>query len=266
MKVLVVGCSGSYGLLFEHGPLDERLWFKRLIKQTIGEAEITNLSESARNNEWIFLQTALEITKNKYDLVLVQWTELERLNVHLGLETYDTMHLLQKNGPNMGIVNHVTVPGRWLAKLGDNLRTISNPHWAILNLVKYTNTLINIQEKIHKSKIAFVSGALGIPDDYFQKKNIKLPSDLSKFEQDILSVPLRNDKEIFELYNKIHEDYQNAGGMPLEYWLNPLSQHTIRDRIDSIVEGDYHPGHHSHAQIADICAPKLKILLSKTLG
>jgi hypothetical protein len=262
MKVLIVGCSLSSGFLFEHGQNDQELWCHKLIKETIEHAEVTNLSGLGRNNDWIFSQTALEIVKNKYDLVLVQWTEWLRFNIHVGLEPYQTLHLLNKNSHDIHLVNDIKVSNRWLSKIGDNLPAISNPHWNLLNQVKWSNILIGMQEKIHKSKIAFVSPSLNIPIDYFQKKNFKFPSELSKFEQDMLSVHLRSDKEIIKLYDMIHQDYQEVGGFPSEYWLTPLNEGLRENSVDYLNDG-LHLGPETHTLIANDCIPRLKKILSK---
>jgi hypothetical protein len=115
-----------------------------------------------------------------------------------------------------------------------------NDHWALVDIVLYSNVLI----KLAHNRICFVNGLIDIEKNFFVKKTVKFPSDLSKFEKDLLSVHTRDDKEIIDLYNKIHNDYKMIGGIKEEYWLN-LYNSLRQMQVDCVSEYDNHPGYRS---------------------
>jgi hypothetical protein len=257
-KILVIGCSLSCMIEEQVAKSHPKLWVNQLIDQTIGPCDIVNLSQPGDNNNEIFTASLNELLKNKYDLAIVQWTELERFSLKIGLELYHTRTVLKTGCPDVS-VNSVTVPGSWLEKLGKNVKSISNVHWELLDLVTYTNTLIAIQEKIHCGKIIFVNGAIDIPVDFFQKKSIQTPGELSEFEQSLLSVPTRDDDNILKLYDRIHADYAQAGGMSTMHWLNNFDKPVITK--DMYLQP--HPNVKGQTTIADTFGPKLTAILNK---
>ena len=236
-KLLVVGCSYAKGAGLPYEDKNESLWVNQLHTQCWPEYSLTNLSNIGSNNDWIFLETISALIKETYDLVVVEWTAIPRFNVNLGLELYSTRTMFT----DMDIhINNESISGKWLLQLGNNLKRYHNDHWDILNLIKYINTLIEIQ-KSRKSNILFVNGLAPWPLDYFTKKEITVPSELSEFERRMLNTDTRDDEEIINLYKKIHNDYQTYGGIHEEHWLN-LYNSLNSLQIDSVSDTDLHPG------------------------
>jgi hypothetical protein len=189
------------------------------------------------------------LIKNRYDLIVIQWTYLNRLNFNVGLETYPVDTRLTDD-LDINIVNHVTISAKWLQDLGDRLRMISNIHWDILKLVKYVNTLREIQCHSRKQELLFVNGAVVWPDQYFCKKDYTFPNELSDFEQRMLDTEHRDDEEIKKIYHMCHDSYTDYGGIQEKLWAN-LYDPMIRTKIDNIRPGDFHPGYQSQALFAD---------------
>lgn len=237
---LAVGCSMTKG----HGLPDTinnpALWVNQLLR-SVDCTAITNLSQTGRNNHWIFLETIGALIRQEYDIVIVGWSAIPRFNFNVGLELYSTMTNLVNSGTPVNLNNYISYDPRRLANLGDQLRLMHNDHWDFLDLVKYVNTLIEIQEQNRKGHIFFVNTLGPWPDNYFVKRRIALPSDLSKFEQDLLSVDTRDDEEIFKLYDMIHAQYQLFGGIQESNWLN-LYEPIHRLQIDNAAPDDKHPG------------------------
>jgi hypothetical protein len=197
-----------------------------------------------RDNEWICLEAINNLIKNDYDLLIVGWAPIPRFNFHVGLELYDTNTKLDLSRDKYCINNDITITGKELNKIGDSLLKIHNDHWDLLKLVKYVNTLIELQVTARKKKIIFFNPHIKLSQDFFVKKEIKRPSDLSKYEQDLLSVDTRDDQEIFDLYNMIHTDYQMYGGVHSELWAN-LYNPFIDLQIDNAPHAAKHPGYQS---------------------
>jgi len=252
-SLLACGCSftAGYGLLAEKN--DPRLWINQLANK-LGY-DLTNIADPGRNNDWIFVETALEMSKHKYDAVIVAWSVLPRINIDLGLELYTTTSKLM--GTHVINTNEKTFSKKWQIAVGDKLLQAYNYHWDLLKIIKY----VNILKSQHKH-IYFVNTYGPWSDNFFTKIDVQLPSDLDEFTQDLLNVKTRNDKEIFQLYNMIHSQYNDAGGINSDLWLN-LYDSFQKNKIDlasdtnsSITTG--HPGYLSNDLYTEMLYPVLK--------
>lgn len=241
-KILVVGCSMSKGHGLEKESQDPKLWVNQILCPL---GEVHNLAAHGKNNHWIFVETASALLreKNTYDIVLVGWSAIPRFGINVGLELYCT-HTRLTNQYDININNNITFRGEWLQRLGDDLKKLHNDHWDILDLVKYTNTLIALHETAPHKKIFFVNTLSPWSNHYFDRKQISLPSDLDLYEQDLLQVETRDDDEIFDLYKMIHDQYDHYGGMKESYWLN-LYNSLKSMQIDDASDSDRHPGYRS---------------------
>jgi len=255
-KALVVGCSITSGYKMTAGhddPDHHRLWSNQLLSK-LDNFEIINRSKTGVNNHWIFMEAMSALTQDHYDLVLIQWTGLGRIFLPAGLELYDT-YTNMTSGLDMNLVNRSILPGKWLQDVNNRLKSFSNLHWDILNIVRYVNILIQIQQ-LKKSKICFVDSGLQWSLGYFEKKSITKPLELSKFEQYILEVEHRDDSEIFDLYNMIHNQYQEYGNIQTDNWLNLYQSHESW-KVDTIAPDDFHPGYLSQDILVQCLWPAL---------
>jgi len=245
--ILAVGCSMTKGHGLEKESLDPDLWVNRIF-ESIGP--VHNLSVTGRNNHWIFHETmsALLREKNVYDIVLVGWSAIPRYFFHVGLELYPVDTMLCDIDINLN--NHVTIPGSWLAKIGDNLKKIHNDHWDILDLVKYVNALIMIHETSSAKKIFFVNTLSPWCRNYFEQKKIIRPSDLDPYEQSLLQIETRKDDEIDALYQMIHKQYSYHGGIREFHWLN-LYDSLQSMQVDNVSATDAHPGYISQKKYSE---------------
>ena len=252
LKILTVGCSMTRGHGLAHEQDDPKLWVNTIFG-VLGT--IKNISESGRNNHWIFCETLAEIIKNSYDIVVVGWSDTPRYNFNAGLELYPTMTRLVDN--NIDVNPGYTYTGAWLKKIGDNLRMLHNDHWDILDLVKYVNALIHVQEIINGKKIFFVNTLSPWTSGYFEYKKITLPSDLEKYVQQLLQADSRDDDETIAIYNMMHSQYLQYGGIKESNWLNLYS--SLRwMQIDQVSSTDYHPGYQSQQRYFEYLSPIVK--------
>ena len=92
MNVLVNGCS------FSRGPGS---WPYKL--QELLSCNLVNLAQAGAGNTYIYESTVSELYKRKYDLVIIMWTGIERVdfavdNIHdFDSTPYTSMHQLQQN-------------------------------------------------------------------------------------------------------------------------------------------------------------------------
>lgn len=247
--MLVSGCSFTAGYGFDQEKNNPRFWTNQLSKK-LQVHDVCNTAITGVNNRVIFFNTMTELLNNRYDLVIVQWSAIPRFGFNVGLELYSTYTRLLKPHP-MRLVNNQTIPESWFKKIGDDLLKIHHDHWDILELVTYVNTLREIQVVNRKSKLFFVNGLGPWSDNFFQKKTLNLPSDLDSYTAGLLDIDLRDDEEIFLLYDKIHNDYESVGGIRPELWLN-LYQSMDRIKLDTVHPKDGHPGYLSQDLYADM--------------
>jgi len=258
MKVLAVGCSITRGHGLIHTSSDPKLWVNRLFPEE--KYEVVNLAKTGYNNSWIFLETMSGLLTDTYDIILVGWTTIPRFKFHVGLELYSVHTMLDEL--DVHINNKVVVSGKWLKKIGNSLKEIHNDHWDFLDLVKYVNTLIHIQEKKNNGQIFFVNTLGPWPAQYFTKKQFNQPIDLTPFEQKLLQIDTRDDNEIFQLYDMIHKDYETYGGIQEAHWLNLYS--SLRSmQIDNVSLTDLHPGYQSQEIFDQYLTPILQEKLKK---
>ena len=243
MELLVSGCSFTKGHGLESEQNNPRLWVNQLSKKL--NSKVNNIAHHGYSNQSIFLETLHNISVNDYDLVIVAWSVIPRWNFNLGFELHSThTHLNRRRRRRPINTNLKHFSAEWQNELKNKLLEGHNDHWHLLELVKYVNILINMQTKLKNQKIVFVNTYGPWPDNFFSKKNITSPSDLSDFEQNILNVEARDNEEIFKLYNLMHEQYSQSGGIQEKYWLN-LYNSFEKLKIDNASEVDFHPGYAS---------------------
>ena len=251
-KILVVGCSMTRGHGLTGASSDPQLWVNQLLTRSTSDPVITNLAQTARNNHWIFTETACALSREHYDIVIVGWSELARYNFQVGLETYPTLTKFDRQ--DISINDNITVSGKWLEELGNNLRKIYNDHWSLLDLVKYVNVLYELQVVARKSKLFFVNTLFNIPNNYFNPIDFVVPSELANYTRMLLNASTRDDAETKELYKLIHDQYNFYGGIQSEHWLNLYN--SLRSmQVDSVSSTDNHPGYYSQNIFVNYLTP-----------
>jgi hypothetical protein len=172
--------------------------------------------------------------------VLVGWTEQSRLNFDIGLETYSTQTMFRNTDVNIN--PGITVSGKQLLSMGNELRKLQNDHWTLLDLVKYVNILYDAQVTCRNKTLICVNSLLHIPVNYFVEQQFTVPSELSNFHQLMLASETRDDREVKELYSLTHQHYRRYGGIRHELWLN-LYQSLKSMQVDPVSDTDPHPGY-----------------------
>jgi hypothetical protein len=241
---IFAGCSYTSGSgldsLEKNSP---NLWVNLLHANSkiLKNTSLLNVSIGGRSNAGIFQDAVYNILRYNATVAIVEWTSVPRYEISTGLELYDTGMLF---APNCSVIrdqnlNDITYSKEYLKKINDRFTTIPDHHYEIVNLVSYVNSLTELC-KIKKCKLYFINGLCPWDQDFFFKKNTKLPSDFTEYTQQLLKVNNRNDEEIFKLYQKIHDEYSVLGGIHADNWINLYSsmRHTKVDLgIDKM-----HPG------------------------
>lgn len=239
-KLLFVGCSFTKGTGLDGEDKNSKLWTNQVHSLFFPNHALTNLSQVGKNNEWIFLETMTALRKEKFSDVIVAWTSIPRYHMHAGLELYSTHTRLTDDQTDIRLNSGEVFDRAYQQKAGDMLRRMHNDHWHILDLVKYINTLVEVQS-LNSSNIWFVNALCPWSDGYFIQKEIKYPSELTHYEQQLLSSDNRDDAEVIALYKKIHSEYNYYGGIQENLWLN-LYTSFKSITVDFASPTDSHPG------------------------
>jgi hypothetical protein len=248
--VAFVGDSAVAGLGWDKDNLtkscyhSDHLWTNLCINNItqLQHSKSINLAVQNASNTVIFNQACNALSKHNVDYLFCCWAQIQRYTFNPGLELYPTeLSFSQKFTSKILGLNDIEYSTRDLEKMITKLRTMHHPHYEILKIVNYANILSALGNKLN-TKVIHVN--LGCPwdKDYFKPKfgPSVLPSDYTEFTQEILYVDNRDDDEIKKLYEKIHHDYSNEGGIDESNWVS-LDQPLTTIPIDYNHDGK-HPG------------------------
>lgn len=262
-KLLIAGASVTAGVGLFDGFANIELFVNRLAVETLGYKidNVNNISVPGQDNHGIFQDVAGEIVKNNYADVLICWQAIPLINFNFGLETYQTVTPLvspQRIGmEDVKLVGGELIPKKKIHDVRMFLLRHYNLHWGILDLVKYINVIRSLAQTTN-TKLHFINYSLPWDtNEYFQKNNWNVPSDLDSFSQNILNSELRSDEETRLIYDAIHQAYSDAGGINEECWLNLYNPLRLL-QIDTVSDVDKHPGMQSQGAFFDYLSPILK--------
>ena len=268
-KVLYAGCSYTSGSgfggtikvpdnkdLYTNCQDAKEIWPNLLHDRFFNRYEKNNIATGGNTNHRIFQETAKELLTGKYKFAFVQWTNLVRHQYEIGFELYSTK---QTAKAGVGALTHNLNHGKYHAKdiqrAHDRYLTLEHDQYRIVELLGFIHILCEIA-KLKNTQVYFINGLCPWEKDHFTKKKNFMPSDLSDYTRDLLSVDNRDDEEIFELYDKMHNQYQEAGGIHEDKWLILyVSMH--QNRVDR-AKDKIHPGIMSHKNFVEIFTNKLE--------
>ena len=258
MSVTVfVGCSFTSGKGFELEQQEPNLWVNLLHKNipAIAKTKLVNKGRSGASNSDTFQLAVDNILTHRPEYAFVQWTSGPRYNVVLGVETYSASQYFGHDGEvfahNLHNENYTL---SYLANIRDRFLSLHHPHGDILKVVEYTNILTKLAETTG-TKLFFINGICPWDDHFFDQLSDCLPSNYTPYTQKILDTETRDDDEIFALYNKIHSEYTQAGGIDQSRWLN-LYNSLSKNKIDTNNDGT-HPGIKSNQAFFDFLSTSL---------
>lgn len=262
VKVLFSGCSYFAGDGLQDTINDENNAVNVFVDAYFGSsAKLKNVAVGGNSNCSIYFDTARELYEDHYDYVFVGITSYPRYNFYLGLETYDYKRRMifspySKIQTTTSYEGHQTFSAKWLEDLRDKFLVAHNDHFEILEIIKYQNLLLK-QAQLTNTKIFFINNIAHWDSNYFKRLTNFLPNDLTAYTKKLLDTDNRDDQEIFELYDRIHSDYEESGGIKEHHWLN-LYNSFYNQKID-LGQDNYHPGPESHRLFGTFLAQQFKL-------
>jgi hypothetical protein len=240
IKICFNGCSFTWGA--GYNDTDRELYvYDRVVSQYFN-FDRTNVAVNASSNHNIFMRTAEAFLANTYDVIVVQWSALNRLWLSPGPDAYF-------------FVNDYTYPDYryrdlYISKseksmLNNFLLLLNHDYQNIHDLIEYCN-ILNSMSLSTKTKIVHINGIVPWTNDLSTPLSNDLEQSLSKYTKDILDFDHRDDEEIIKYFNRLQSKFST---LDQSNWVNIFE--SFRDNsIDQGPEG-HHPGIASHQWMAD---------------
>jgi hypothetical protein len=211
--------------------------------------DIINCGQGGASNTEIFTNTVdiMSEFQKEIEIVFCQWTAMPRYNFSVGFELWSTNEGVTPDARSkfdVNLSNNTSWNRKYLDDLLDRLLVLHHLHREILMVVRYCNVL----QKIAKSfgiKLYFINGLCPWDKDYFVRLDSVLPESYTSFtKKKILDIDSRNDEDIFKLYKQLHNEYDQAGGIDPNQWIN-LYDSLAANKIDTNYD-NLHPGKKSN--------------------
>ena len=237
MKVCFNGCSFTVGEGFSEQQRDQHIYDRLLTKQFGFDS--TNVAIGGSSNHTIFMRSAGEILSNKYDLVITQWSALNRIWLYPGPDTVFSVN--DQKFPDYKYRN-LYLNASEKKTFCNTLLLMNHDYNNIIELVDYCNILCNL----NSTKVMFVNGLIPWQHDLARPLSDDLGQSLSEYTKSILDFDHRPDHEIVEFFTKLQNKFQE---LDQSKWSN-LFTSFISAATDTGPKG-HHPGPISHKWMAD---------------
>jgi hypothetical protein len=235
------GCSFTVGEGFPVHQRDQYI-YDRLISKQFG-FESTNIAVGGSSNLEIFKRSAQAILENKYDIVVTQWSALNRLWLHPGpgcvFMTSDD-HCVDFK------YRDIYIDSRFKKKFRETLLLLNHDYQNILDLIEYC-CILECMSKPTKTQIIFVNGLVPWADDLSRDLSlVNISSQLSAYTKEILDFDNRDDHEIINFFQHLKNHFKKLNQA---YWVNIFN--SMQSNICDLGPEGHHPGVLSHQLMAD---------------
>lgn len=249
------GCSYTTGFGFDLEKNEPRLWVNQLHGNLFSHTTKLNVSKGGRSNAGIFQDTIKALTLYDVEYAIVEWTSMPRYELELGFELYTTRQMFGPNSPCCAHnLNNINYSAQYLNSIRDRFTTLVHDCYEICNLVEYVNTIIKLAQ-ITNTRVFFVNGLGGWDKNFFDRKTNVLPAQYTAYTQQILNSQTRDDEEVYKLYEKMHNKYDELGGINESLWLNLYN--SMSDIQIDVNSDQLHPGVNSNNRFSEIFSKAL---------
>jgi len=210
-------------------------------------ANLTNLAVHGNSNYNIFMSAANQLSSGNTDVLLVQWSGLNRIWLYPspGIETCSVTNGLNKifSSSDLSISKGISFTKKQLTEFGELYFKLNCDYHLIMQLIDYCNILQNLAK--NKCQIFFINGLLPWTKELlFEESNI---DNLSYYTKEILNFDISPDEEIYKFLNLLKTKMKT---LDTTLWVNMFDS-MLNNRIDTISKNDYHPGPKTHKALSD---------------
>lgn len=212
--------------------------------------EMLNLGISNGNNDEIFRASVDVLAKYGHDIsyLFCSWVSVPRYRYSLGLEPWSTQDSQQDLLEDIEI-NKIIIKKDYVNNLKRRFFTLHHLHFEITKILEYVNIVSRLGQRLGVP-VFHINDTCPWDEEYFTIQT-GTPSNYTYFTQtEILNVDNRPDDEIYKLYKRMHRDYDLAGGVNPDRWIN-LYQSWKNLQIDYNPDGT-HPGVRSNEIYVDV--------------
>ena len=267
MTVVFTGCSLVEGVGLHQEKSSDDLWVNIVHKSVpaFNDNALINLGLAGIGNDQIFQDTLTALTSIPCSYIVVSWTELGRTQINPGLEMFYTGQFWCHNNKlrDININPGITYSAKYLTNIRDRLLDLKHPHYDILQVLRYSKIITKLCQELNV-KVFFVNNLLSWDQDYFEHIHhaTRTPDDTTIYTQKLLNIDSRDDLEYFNIYDKIHQEYQELK-FSYDNWLN-LYQSFRTDFILDRGNDGIHPGIESNRDFGRFISTKIINMLYTT--
>jgi hypothetical protein len=241
IKACFVGCSFTVGEGFDKDQRDAYI-YDRLVSRHFGFSS-DNLAKGGWGNYKIFMQAVNSIVNQKYDIVFVQWSDMNRIWLSPGPEEWFATN---DDSDQSFRYHNIYISAKDKLNFIDTVKVLNHDYQNIVDLIDYTKILNQLADT-NNVKIAHINGLVPWQDDLL---NLLDRTDLEKFFSDytksMLSFDSKPEHEVCYYFNKLQNKFNE---LDRTRWVN-LFDSFLLDTVDTGPLG-HHPGERSHKIMAD---------------
>lgn len=202
----------------------------------------TNQAKAGLSNHKIFMRSAEAIISNKYDLVFVQWSGLNRLWLHPGPDC--DFFTNDRKYPDFKY-RDIYIDKKTLSLTKNIILLLNHDYQNIVDLVDYCCILEKLASS--RTRVIFINGMLPWTNDLIAPINeLNFTQSLSDYTKNILDFDHRSDQEIVLFLNRLKTKFSQLN---LKLWINLFD--SFEDKSTDFGPEGHHPGINSHQWLAD---------------
>ena len=196
MKVCFTGCSFTVGDGFPEHERENFIYDRLISKELNWDSE--NQAQLGNSNYYIFIQSYNAIISNKYDLVVSQWSALNRLWLSPGPNCF-----YATNDDNKDFrYRNLTIPKGDKQFFKNIVLLLNHDYQNILDLVDYCNILQTVSKE-YKVKHFNINGLVPWTQDLILPFGSDLAQEFSLYTKNLLDFDNRDNKELIELFGTL---------------------------------------------------------------
>jgi hypothetical protein len=235
MKLLVCGCSITVGegLDFEK---ESTFNYVNLVAKGIDADLVVNVAEKGNSNDLIFISAVEGIVDHCPDIVIVQWSALNRL---WAFPTNNSQIKFPSAYDRDFTYNGVSFSSNDLRKFYDMYCRLFCDNYHIASVIRYSKIL----QEMHKN-IVFVNGML----PWTKCIESTSLSELDQFTKELTMFESQSDDNIMQTLTELQD---KLAKLDKSRWVNMFGSQLSSPLLD-VGSDNSHPGPKSHRKYADM--------------
>ena len=246
LKIGFTGGSITAGAGWKLPDEQDLMWTNLVHRNCFLDLACVNSGRNGASTFVVFKESLKLITDNTLAYLICSWLTGPRHHIEVGFEQYTTSVSFSANSLMRDIVLNTGIiyKKNYLENIRNRFLALHHYHQEIKAVVEYVN-IINKLCKQKNINVYHINDSCLWDKNYFTRLNNVFPEDYTEFTKtSILNVNNRADEEIFNLYKKLHDEYDTLGGIQEDSWINLYSSFE-ENQID-VNHDNEHPGQQSN--------------------